>query len=234
MHRKAAPMLGAVFLGNRKVEIRKFPDPKPGPGEVVIEMKASGMCGSDLKFYRSAPGEAQKALGLGADASRSSRPRALRRRRRARPRRLGARGPIGQRVMDHHYSGCGVCKHCRVGWSQLCQGRDHGLRRHGAWRSCAIHEGAGAHAGAAAGGASLRRGCRGLVRHGHRLRRAASRMQLPAARSSRCSGRVRSAERHAARRRDGRARHRGGDECRATAGEGVRRQRWPSIPRRTS
>jgi threonine dehydrogenase-like Zn-dependent dehydrogenase len=23
--------------------------------------------------------------------------------------------------MDHHYSGCGVCKHCRVGWSQLCR-----------------------------------------------------------------------------------------------------------------
>ena len=26
----------------------------------------------------------------------------------------------GDRVMDHHHSGCGVCKHCRVGWSQLC------------------------------------------------------------------------------------------------------------------
>jgi threonine dehydrogenase-like Zn-dependent dehydrogenase len=23
--------------------------------------------------------------------------------------------------MDHHYSGCGVCSHCRVGWSQLCR-----------------------------------------------------------------------------------------------------------------
>ena len=27
---------------------------------------------------------------------------------------------VGDRVMDHHYSGCGVCKHCRDGWSQLC------------------------------------------------------------------------------------------------------------------
>ena len=43
-------MRGAVFLGNRKVELRSFPDPTPGPGEVGIEMKASGMCGSDLKF----------------------------------------------------------------------------------------------------------------------------------------------------------------------------------------
>ena len=30
--------------------------------------------------------------------------------------------PIGSRVMDHHYAGCGICKHCRVGWSQLCAG----------------------------------------------------------------------------------------------------------------
>jgi threonine dehydrogenase-like Zn-dependent dehydrogenase len=27
---------------------------------------------------------------------------------------------VGQRVMNHHYRGCGRCKHCRVGWSQLC------------------------------------------------------------------------------------------------------------------
>jgi threonine dehydrogenase-like Zn-dependent dehydrogenase len=115
-------MLGAVFLGNRKIEIRTFPDPTPGPGEVVIQMKASGMCGSDLKFYRPPPGEAQKALGLGGNAEpfiAGHEPCGV----------VAARGPgvsereapIGQRVMDHHYAGCGVCKHCRVGWSQLCR-----------------------------------------------------------------------------------------------------------------
>jgi len=115
-------MKGAVFLGNRRIEVRQFPDPTPGPGEVVIQMKASGLCGSDLKFYRSAPGEAQKALGLGAQAEpfiAGHEPCGV----------VAARGPgvsereapIGQRVMDHHYSGCGVCKHCRVGWSQLCK-----------------------------------------------------------------------------------------------------------------
>src|SRR5437868_1138879 len=127
-------MRGAVFLGNRKIEVRSFPDPTPGPGEVVIEMKASGMCGSDLKFYRSPPGEAQKALGLGE---------------RAEPFIAGhepcgvvvARGPevaerdapIGQRIMDHHYSGCGVCKHCRLGWSQLCKAgiTVYGVTAHG-------------------------------------------------------------------------------------------------------
>ncbi|HXM81429.1 MAG TPA: zinc-binding dehydrogenase [Burkholderiales bacterium] len=111
-----------MFLGNRKIEIRNFPDPTPGPGEVVIQMKASGMCGSDLKFYRSPPGAAQAALGLGGDVEpfiAGHEPCGV----------VAARGPgvsereapIGQRVMDHHYSGCGVCKHCRVGWSQLCK-----------------------------------------------------------------------------------------------------------------
>jgi threonine dehydrogenase-like Zn-dependent dehydrogenase len=115
-------MRGAVFLGNRKIEIRNFPDPAPGAGEVVIQMKASGMCGSDLKFYRPPPGEAQKALGLGGNAEpfiAGHEPCGV----------IAARGPgvsereapIGQRVMDHHYAGCGVCGHCRVGWSQLCR-----------------------------------------------------------------------------------------------------------------
>ena len=127
-------MRGAVFLGNRKVEVREFPDPTPGPGEVVIEMKASGMCGSDLKFYRSPPGEAQKSLGFSADAEPfigGHEPCGV----------VAARGPgvsekeapIGQRVMDHHYAGCGVCKHCRVGWSQLCKAgiTVYGVTAHG-------------------------------------------------------------------------------------------------------
>jgi threonine dehydrogenase-like Zn-dependent dehydrogenase len=35
--------------------------------------------------------------------------------------------------MDHHYAGCGVCKHCRVGWSQLCRAgiTVYGVTAHG-------------------------------------------------------------------------------------------------------
>ena len=127
-------MRGVVFLGDRKVELRSFPDPTPGPGEVVIEMKASGMCGSDLKFYRSPPGAAQAALGLGNLKDPfigGHEPCGV----------VVARGPgvsekeapTGQRVMDHHYSGCGVCNHCRVGWSQLCRAgiTVYGVTAHG-------------------------------------------------------------------------------------------------------
>ena len=127
-------MRGVVFLGERKVELRSFPEPTPGPGEVVLEMKASGMCGSDLKFYRSPPGAAQAALGLGGNSEPfigGHEPCGV----------VVARGagvsereaPIGQRVMDHHYSGCGVCAHCRVGWSQLCRAgiTVYGVTAHG-------------------------------------------------------------------------------------------------------
>lgn len=116
-------MRAVVFLGDRELELTEFPDPTPGPGEVVIEIKASGMCGSDLKFYR-APRDAAEAgsLGLGGDGGpviAGHEPCGV----------VAAVGPgvdpaqaqIGQRVMDHHYSGCGVCNHCRTGWSQLCR-----------------------------------------------------------------------------------------------------------------
>jgi len=41
-------MKGVVFLGDRKLELRRFPDPTPGPRDVILAIKASGMCGSDL------------------------------------------------------------------------------------------------------------------------------------------------------------------------------------------
>jgi threonine dehydrogenase-like Zn-dependent dehydrogenase len=128
-------MRGIVFTGDRQLEIRNFPDPTPGPGEVVLEIKASGMCGSDLKFYRPPPGEAQRALGLGdltepniaghepcgvvAEVG---------------PGVAEAEARVGMRVMDHHYCGCGVCQHCRVGWSQLCGAGFvvYGVTAHGA------------------------------------------------------------------------------------------------------
>ena len=33
-------MRGVVFPGERQLEMMEFPDPIPGPGEVVVEIKA--------------------------------------------------------------------------------------------------------------------------------------------------------------------------------------------------
>lgn len=112
-------MKGVVFPGERQVQILDFPDPTPGPGEVVLEIKASGMCGSDLKFYRAKGGPA--ALGFkmaGGPVVAGHEPCGV----------VVAVGPgvpekqawVGMRAMQHHYRGCGVCPHCSTGWMQLC------------------------------------------------------------------------------------------------------------------
>jgi 2-desacetyl-2-hydroxyethyl bacteriochlorophyllide A dehydrogenase len=105
---------GVVFTGDKELELQTFEDPTPGPGEVVLEMKASGMCGTDLKFYRSPkpfqvrgaqfiaghePCGVVVAVGAGVTPQMAK---------------------AGDRVMVHHYLGCTMCNHCRTGWSQMC------------------------------------------------------------------------------------------------------------------
>jgi threonine dehydrogenase-like Zn-dependent dehydrogenase len=113
-------MKGVVFLGDRKLELAEFPEPSPGPGEVVVAIMASGMCGSDLHRYRASG--SQPAMGIRAAAGPV----------------IGGHEPCGivaeigpnvspslaqqgARVMVHHYAGCGVCRHCRAGWTQMCE-----------------------------------------------------------------------------------------------------------------
>jgi threonine dehydrogenase-like Zn-dependent dehydrogenase len=126
-------MRGVTFLGERKLRLADFPDPAPGPLDVIVEIKASGMCGSDLKFYRATGGAA--ALGLGkvsgpviAGHEPCGVVAAIGRAVDERTARIGAR------VMVHHYSGCGTCRHCQTGWSQMCASGSivYGATGHGA------------------------------------------------------------------------------------------------------
>jgi len=105
-------MRGVVFKGNREAEIREFPDPHAGPGEAVVKIRASGLCGTDLHRYRATePTEmitGHEPCGVIAELGPGA-PEAL---------------AIGDRVMVHHYRGCGVCEICAMGYEQLCpQGR---------------------------------------------------------------------------------------------------------------
>lgn len=124
-------MRGVVFTGNRTLEIADFPDPEPGPGEVVVEMKASGMCGSDLKFYRPPPGAAFAALGLkdGGLIIAGHEPAGI-------VAALGedvTRFKVGDRIMVYHYDGCSYCDSCRSGHVQMCDSRPtvFGVSGHG-------------------------------------------------------------------------------------------------------
>lgn len=115
-------MRGLIFTGNREAELREFPDPHAGPGEAVIRIRASGLCGSDLHRYRGTEpspniighepcGEVAE-LGPGA-------PGGLR---------------VGDRVMVHHYAGCGMCEVCAMGFEQACPSGHitYGTTGHGA------------------------------------------------------------------------------------------------------
>ena len=107
-------MRGAVFLGDRAAELREFPDPVAGPGEVVVALRASGMCGSDLHVYRSAPG----GPGTSGRHVVGHEPAGV-------VHAVGAGIPddvaaVGNRVTIHHYIGCSRCDACRSGWPQMC------------------------------------------------------------------------------------------------------------------
>lgn len=43
-------MLGMKLPGGAKVEAVEVEVPKPGPGQVLLKMKAASLCGSDLKY----------------------------------------------------------------------------------------------------------------------------------------------------------------------------------------
>ena len=50
-------MRGIVFRGGSTLELENFSGSNArGVGEVVLEIKASGMCGSDLHWYRRSGG----------------------------------------------------------------------------------------------------------------------------------------------------------------------------------
>ena len=106
-------MKGAIFLGERQLELREFPDPHPGTGEVVIRMRGSGLCGSDLRHYRASRAERGDPDQLKAGGHEPCG-------------EVVELGPevrhvkVGDRVMVHHYLGCGRCKWCLVGYSQMC------------------------------------------------------------------------------------------------------------------
>ncbi|UZX03020.1 zinc-binding dehydrogenase [Arthrobacter sp. CDRTa11] len=106
-------MKAVVFQGEGKLEIRDYPDPVPGPDEVVISIKASGMCGSDLHHLHGPLRtgsdlviEGHEPCGVVTLVGDAVRP---------------TEAKVGDRVMVHHYDGCRTCQYCRSGWTQYCQ-----------------------------------------------------------------------------------------------------------------
>lgn len=108
-------MRGVVLPGEKRLETREFPVPTPMHGQVLVRMKASGLCGSDLRaIYR------PKDQGHGPEAYRGviagHEPCGV----------IEEVGPgverfkVGERVVLYHIVGCGTCRSCRQGWMINC------------------------------------------------------------------------------------------------------------------
>ncbi len=118
-------MRGVVVLGDRQLAWREFPDPEPGPGEAVVRMRATAVCGSDLHQYHQSIAE-RNILGWNQRVI-GHEPCGI-------VERVGA-GPgprAGDRVVVYHHMGCGVCTHCLRGEPMFCARREFlGRVRHG-------------------------------------------------------------------------------------------------------
>jgi threonine dehydrogenase-like Zn-dependent dehydrogenase len=125
----AATMQAAFLPGNSTVMRKTVPVPDPGHGEVVLRMKASTICGSDIRaIYREHLGKGPEGY-QGVVAGHE--PAGLIIRTGPGCRRFKE----GDRVVVYHISGCGVCNDCRRGYMISCTSaqyrRAYGWQRDG-------------------------------------------------------------------------------------------------------
>jgi L-iditol 2-dehydrogenase len=118
-------VLAAIFAGPRDFRLEELPDPIPGPDEVVVRVRAAGICGGDLHEYRAGaqlyptpyPRPAQGHELAGEVAA------------------IGARVEDvvpGDRVAVQPMVACGSCGACRSGRRALCPDLEHlGVARPG-------------------------------------------------------------------------------------------------------
>ena len=104
----------AIYLpGNKQVEVRKVTVPEPGPDEVLVEIKASCICRSDLGLYYgnavipgTTPGQyvcGHEPAGIVVKCGEAV-----------------TEFAEGDAVAVYLAVGCGACQHCRHGHPYLC------------------------------------------------------------------------------------------------------------------
>jgi threonine dehydrogenase-like Zn-dependent dehydrogenase len=91
-----------VFTAPGTVELLDVPEPDPAPGEVVVEVRAAGICGSELHGARR-PGFRQPPLIMGHEFA-------------------GIAG--GEAVVVNPILSCGRCPECRRGLRHVCRERE--------------------------------------------------------------------------------------------------------------
>lgn len=112
-------MKALVFASLGVMEVVERPDRRPGPGEVLIAVRAAGICGSDVHGYMGLTGRRRPGMVMGHEATGD----------------VVEVGPevaavrAGERVVLRSILPCGRCQHCRRGQSNVCADR-RGLGMH--------------------------------------------------------------------------------------------------------
>jgi len=107
-------MQGAFLPGDSTVILKDVVVPEPGHGQVLLKVKASTICGSDIRaIYHEHLGRGpERYQGVVAGHEPCG--------------RIVREGPglkrfrVGDRVIVYHISGCGVCYDCRRGYMISC------------------------------------------------------------------------------------------------------------------
>jgi len=107
-------MKAAVYYSPKDIRIDNLPEPKIGADEILVEMRACGVCGSDLmEWYlknRIPIVLGHEPTGVVAEAGEQ------------------VKGfEVGDRVFVHHHVACLVCHYCTRGDYTMCEefGRTH-------------------------------------------------------------------------------------------------------------
>ena len=109
-------MKGLVLYGQGDVRIAEVPVPEIGDDDILLEVKACGICGSDLHtFYGVNPPMADKPVIMGHEFAGVIVKRGE---------KVSERWQVGDRVVsDNTGDACGVCPSCENGHFVACQNR---------------------------------------------------------------------------------------------------------------
>jgi threonine dehydrogenase-like Zn-dependent dehydrogenase len=116
-------MRAAVFVKKGKIELREVPRPKPGPGEALVRVTTTTICGTDVHIlkaeYPVKPGliVGHEPVGVIAELGKGV-----------------TSYDIGDRVIAGAITPCGQCRACLSGKSSQCGGADGDTRALGGWR----------------------------------------------------------------------------------------------------
>ncbi len=134
--------LGSLVWRNPRLELREYDLPTPGPDEVLLQVKACGICGSDVHMaqaeddgYIYYPGLTGFPCILGHELSGI----VVEAGKDARDKRTNKPFKGGERVTTEEMLWCGHCKPCADGYPNHCENLDEiGFNVNGAFAQYAV------------------------------------------------------------------------------------------------